>query len=421
MLKRLRMKIIIVVMGTLALVFAAVLLALNMTVSHTSARRTEDFMLEIAGNDGLFLPPRDEPPENFGGFTDIPAHFSDMGSRGRFPNDNMMRAGRFFYAKVDKSGDITELNVDMMFDFSADNANGYVTAALSSDGEKGSVDEFLYISVEKDYGRILVFAERSIEMGIIEDLTRISMWVAGIAGVILLGLSAFFAKWMVKPVRTALDKQRRFISDAGHELKTPLTIIGANADVLGSEIGDNQRLDFIKSQLGMMNRLVGDLLSLARMDESRQKPVHARFDLSGLTLNTALEFECQAFEEGKEYLYNIDEEINYIGDENQIKQLISILLDNAVKHSEINGKIEVSLKREGSRPRLSVYNTGIGIEGKERAKVFERFYRSDVSRSRETGGYGIGLSIAKMITDAHKAAISVSGEYGKWVRFDVTL
>ncbi|MDR1704088.1 MAG: HAMP domain-containing histidine kinase [Clostridiales bacterium] len=414
MIKRLRIKIIAVVVGTLALVFAAVLLALNITVSRTSISRTEDFMRQVAENGGFFLPPREPMEGRFGGMP-------DMNMRGPFPENEIMRAGRFFYAKLGEDGAVIELNVDMMFDFNEGNAQGYISAVLDGGREKGEIGEFYYLSAEKTYGRILVFAERSIEIGIIDDLTRLSLWVAGIAGLVLIGIAAFLARWMVEPVRTALDKQRRFISDAGHELKTPLTIIGANAELLGNEIGGNKRIAHITSQLGMMNALVGDLLALAKMDETAPKRVHSEFDLSGAVLNAALEFEEAAFEEGKEYSYGIAEDIGYTGDENQIKQLVAILIDNAIKHSDKNGKVKISLTKEGSCPRISVYNTGAGIADKERGRVFERFYRSDESRARETGGYGIGLSIAKMIADAHKASIGISGEYGKWVRFDVIL
>jgi signal transduction histidine kinase len=224
---------------------------------------------------------------------------------------------------------------------------------------------------------------------------------------------------MTAPIKKAFDKQRRFISDASHELKTPLTIISANIDVLKNEIGENQRLTHIKFQSERMNELVLDLLSLAKISEGNTSIIRNKFNISGSVLNTALEFESRAFEEEKKYSYDIEENIEYIGDERQVKQLVSILIDNAIQYSDANGQIKVSLRTQGGYINISVFNTGTGVPENEKKKIFERFYRTDESRSRETGGYGIGLSIAEAIAESHNGKITVSGEYMKWIRFDV--
>jgi signal transduction histidine kinase len=170
-----------------------------------------------------------------------------------------------------------------------------------------------------------------------------------------------------------------------------------------------------------MAGLLRDLLSLAKTDEGGANIVMSEFSLSGALLNTVLEFESRAFEEKREYAYEIGENIRYTGDEKQIRQLAGILIDNAIRYSDANGKVKVTLRAENGRARFSVYNTGGGVPDAQKNKIFERFYRADESRSRDTGGYGVGLSIAKAIADAHKGRIAVSGEYGKWVRFDVML
>jgi signal transduction histidine kinase len=226
---------------------------------------------------------------------------------------------------------------------------------------------------------------------------------------------------MIAPVANAFEKQRRFVSDANHELKTPPTIISANMDVLQSEIGTNSRIEHIKTQLERMSKLIHDLLTLSRTEDVAIKTTYSKFDLSKAVLNTALEFESRAFEEGKSYEYEVQENVSYSGDEDRCKQLLAILIDNAIQHSCKNGKIRVVLEEKSGRPFLSVYNTGTGIPDAEKDRVFDRFYRSDDSRTRETGGYGLGLSIAKAIVDSHKGKIRVTGEYGKWVEFAVTL
>lgn len=410
MIRRLQLKIIAVILGTLLCVFAAVLIALNLSIYQTSVKRADDFMNSVLENDGFLFPPKDTLKPKPGRRT--PSLLS---------SPEMMRAGRFFYAKIDKDRNIIELNLDMMFDFSTNDALNYVTSVLNSDREKGNIDNFSFLSAEKFYGRILVFAERSIEILLLEQLNKTSLWAIGIISLILVCLSAFLSKWIVDPVKASFDKQRRFVSDAGHELKTPLTIISANVDVLQNEIGENQRLAHIKAQSERMNGLVHDLLTLARTDEGQTNVIRTRFNLSSAILNTVLEFESRAFEEGKQYSYDIKANITWIGDEKQIKQLVSILIDNAIRYSDAKGKINVSLNTDGSHIRISVFNTGIGVYDEKRNKIFERFYRTDESRSRETGGYGVGLSIAKSIVEAHKGKIVVSGEYGKWICFDVVI
>ena len=408
MIKRLQLKIIAVILGTLLSVFAAVLLVLNISVYQTSAHLTEDFMKSVAENDRFIFPQR-EPPGRHDRHNAAP------------PAEPEMRSGRFFYVKIDNDENIFEMNLTMMFDFSEDDAIEYIETALTKKQLKGSIQKYSFLVVDKPYGQIIVFAERSIEMRLLEQLTTTSVWVAGICALILICFTAFLSKWMVGPIKKAFDDQRQFVSDASHELKTPLTIISANADVLQNEIGENRQVLNIKSQTERMNGLVHDLLMLAKTDEGKTEVVMNKFNLSSAVLNTALEFESRAFEEGKQYSYEINENISCIGDEKHIKQLVGILTDNAIRYSNTNGQIKISLKREGNHVRISVYNTGTGIMDEERYKIFERFYRSDESRSRETGGYGVGLSIAKAIVEMHRGKISVMGKHGEWVRFDVLL
>ena len=425
MIKRLQIKIVALIMGTLLLVFASVLIVLNLTVYQTSMQRAEEFLSFVVQNDGL--PPPRETPSGMPGTnrpdSDMDRPRPDLDGELPLPNMEMMRGGRFFYVKMDEDGNIFEEALQFMFDFGSDDALGYATSAFGSGAGSGSIGNFSFIVAKKTYGWMLAFIERSSDILFIEQLSRMSIWAAGIAGLVLACLSAFLAKWITDPIKNSLDKQRRFVLDAGHELKTPLTIISANADVLQNEIGDNKRIGQIKSQTGRMNGLVLDLLTLAKADEGQENKttVRRKFDLSGAVLNTALEHESRAFEEGKKYECRIDGGITYNGDEKQIKQLATIMIDNAIRYSDDGGLIEVSLKAEGSRIRISVFNTGVGVPDDERNKIFERFYRTDESRSRETGGYGIGLSIAWRIVETHKGRIEVKGEHMKWICFDTVL
>ena len=208
-----------------------------------------------------------------------------------------------------------------------------------------------------------------------------------------------------KPIKNAFNKQKQFISKASHELKTPLAIISANADVIKQET-DSAWVDNIKSQTNRMNVLVEDMLTLAKMDEGKEKLKSEKFNLSDEVLNSSLPFDALAYEKKKTLVVDVQPDIQYTGNKASVNQIVNILLDNAVKHASVNGEIFVYLHKEKGKIELSVSNTGSTIPADQANKVFERFYRGDSSRTRETGGSGLGLSIAKGVADANKWKIS---------------
>lgn len=238
-------------------------------------------------------------------------------------------------------------------------------------------------------------------------------------------LSALFShllsKWAIQPAQEALTRQKRFVSDASHELKTPLAVIQSSAEVLENEVGKNKWIDNIQAQSKTMNAMIYDLLDLAKLDETSDSVEFQEFNLSEAVMDKCLEFEAMAFEAGKKLEENIPENIKYVGNESLIKQMVGTLVDNAIKHSDKNGSIRVTLMTSAGKKIIQVFNTGAGFKESEKELIFERFYRSDQSRNRETGGYGLGLSIAKSIVDLHGGTISCDGEEGKWISFTAEL
>ena len=233
--------------------------------------------------------------------------------------------------------------------------------------------------------------------------------------------SILLARWAIKPVENTLEEQRRFISDASHELKTPLTVINTNADVLKSEIGENKWLGYIQSEAARMSKLVGDLLELSRMNHGGGLYEKKRFSLSGAVLGAVLPFESVVFEAHKNLDTDIEDNIFYTGDENRIKQLVVILLDNAIKNTFDGGTITVTLAGSEVKPRISVRNEGEGIDEKDIPHIFERFYRCDDSRTRGTGGFGLGLAIARDIVTQHGGRLTVVSKKGQWTEFTASL
>ena len=304
---------------------------------------------------------------------------------------------------------------------------------------EGRYGDFLY--KVKDTGLTTAVCAVNIgsEISSLKSMIFVLLFVIGVSMVFIAVVSLYFSKWAMRPLETAWTKQKQFISDASHELKTPLSVIISSAQMLKYDLGpDNKWLANIENQSDLMNELIKDLLELAKLDETEDKLVMEEFDLSSLVENASLEFEATAFETRREYTQNIEPDIVYKGNESMIRHLVTILIDNALKHSEEGGRVSVSLEKirsitdsipnadkiPGMRPGkiiLQVFNTGGGIKKEDRERIFERFYRSDESRSRKTGGYGLGLSIAKTIVDAHNGQISADGETGEWVAFTVVL
>lgn len=225
---------------------------------------------------------------------------------------------------------------------------------------------------------------------------------------------------ITRPVQEAFEKQKRFISDAGHELKTPISVIAANADVLQSEIGENRWLACIQTENRRMEALVKSLLSLSRL-EQQARPAHLPVDLSSAVVGVALAFESAAYEAGKTVDMRVEDGIWCLGDVEKLKQVTAILLDNAIKYASSGGHITLSLAKSHGKCALRVHNDGVCIPKEEQKHVFERFYRADASRSRQSGGSGLGLAIAKAIVDEHKGKIAVESKTEQGTTFTVLL
>lgn len=226
---------------------------------------------------------------------------------------------------------------------------------------------------------------------------------------------------VTNPISESYEKQRQFITDAGHEIKTPLTIIDANAEIMEMEYGDSEWLEGIRSQTSRLASLTNGLIYLSRMEESRQRLPRITFSLSDLVEETVLSFQPLADTQNKSFAADIEPLLSFHGEESSIRQLISILLDNALKYSPENGIIEVLLHKKGKRLRLSVRNSVDFIEKEHLSRLFERFYRTDNSRNSKTGGYGIGLSIAKAVVDSHKGKITAQTSDGHSLEITVIL
>ena len=270
----------------------------------------------------------------------------------------------------------------------------------------------------------LVLVNRQSEIDALQRVLVPLLLSGLVALIIFFAISVFLAYWTTKPIEKSWTKQREFVADASHELKTPLTVIDANIDVVLNNKdktieSQDKWLRNIKEETKSMSALVNDLLNIAKSDAGRTKFEPCEFNLSDTVENLVLGFEIIAFEKGKTLNSDIGENINYVGDKDSIKQLIKILLDNAVKYSAENGNIFVELKQtDKHKIQFIVSNDGELISEEDRKRIFERFYRTDKSRARVTGGSGLGLSIAEAIVHQHKGTIKaeiIDNKYNSFV------
>ncbi len=337
--------------------------------------------------------------------------------------------------KYNQTGKIFEVVSLIDTGTDVDSLNETVLSGIISAGKTDgtiSIGEisYRYYNAGRDYGGILVMAPRTAELDVQKRLIIMSLTFGMLGMIIMLLISIGLSKWISKPIAEAWQKQQRFVADASHELKTPLTVISASLDIIssnGSKTVDSQKkwIENIKSEAGRMRQLITDLLTLAKMDSAKETKTKngtslSRISLSDTVFDTCLSFESVAFESGKQLDSDgVENDIFINGDEKAIHRLTAILLDNAVKNSDSGGIITVTLKKLKNDAILTCSNTGQGIPEEAIGKIFERFYRADDSRSRETGGFGLGLAIAKAIVNEHGGKISVESVPDKLTSFTV--
>lgn len=407
MIKQLRRKFIAVAMSAILLVLGSIIAVMNV-VNYLNVVQNADYLLQIlAENNGVF--PREDRKRNDGGF------------QGREMTPETPFETRYFTVLLQSNGTVVSADTGRIAAVSTATAQEYAKTLYQSGKHSGFLEKYRFNVLETNSGQMYIFLDCGKEFSSFYAFLLASVFVSlgGILVIFLLVL--LFSKLAVKPFAENYEKQKRFITDASHEIKTPLTIIDASTEVLEMEQGESSWTASIKNQVKRLSALTDQLVFLSHMDEENHMLQKIDFPLSDILLETAQSFQAVAEAQGKTLLLEIQPNLSYYGEAGSIVQLLSILLDNAMKYSDGAGQIFLRLKQVGKNREITVENTVAQLPQGNLNMLFERFYRADSSRSTETGGYGIGLSAAKAIVTAHKGKISAQSKEKNHIVFKILL
>ena len=390
MIRKLRMKFVCVIMGIVMLMLAAILGVVIHFTGQNMEMQSINMMRAIAtapfqqGNLG-------KPPEE----VRLPFFTVQIGNRGEL----LGISGGYF--------DLTDREY----------IQNIVNAALASEEKTEELEEYQlrFLKEKSPMGYTIVFSDTTTESATLKNMYSVCGLIFFVAMGVFLGVSILLSNWVIKPVAVAWDQQRQFVADASHELKTPLSVIMANAELLdNADTADEDRRKFSRNILSMtyqMRTLVENLLEMARVDNGTLKMQFAALDFSELVRDAVLSFQLLYEEKGQTLQNVIPDGITLQGSERHLYQALDVLLDNALKYSVAEGHTNVELKRIGHSCLLTVANTGEPISPEDLTNIFKRFYRVDKARSLN-GSYGLGLSIAQSIVEAHKGKIWAESDQG---------
>ncbi len=400
---RLRSRLAVGIIAVFGTILALLITAFNLFLSYSNSQTSNALMEELVENKGVL-------------YSSL-ANQNDLNSQQSGYKD-------FFSAYIDLQGNVTRIISNFSNQDYADEkySSRLIKDILSRHSLKGNYTIFGYRIVNEPDGYLIILLDRKNDIDQQMNFAYISIAIFAISLLISYFIAWIFAMKAVKPVEESYIKQKQFIADASHELKTPIAVIGANIDVLKNEIPDNKWVNYIETENIRMSALVKDLLYLAKNDVGRDKLQMLPFDFVECVNVAALPFESVAFEQGK--LFDLEmpkTPIPILADEAKIKQTVIVLIDNALKNTDRGGRIKVTVSSEGKQNVVKVFNSGHGIAPEDMNKIFDRFYRADTSRDRNTGGYGLGLSIAQTIAKAHGGKITVYSRVDEYAEFVLSL
>lgn len=416
MIKRLRNRFIRIATLSVAAVLLLLTVALN-AANYISTDNDLKQTLELIYENQGTIPRSDFAPPSNGTEPEAPPK-NDMS--GPF-NKETPFSTRFFVLRYDDDGELMQAELDNIASVDEADTPAYLAAAVENGEGYGRYGDYRFFVAHTGEGRnMAIFLNCYQELRVEKTVLVWSLVAAAGCSLLVFLLVVLLSRKAIDPVVRSAEQQKQFITDASHELKTPITVIATSLRVLEMETGKQKWIDKAQAQTEKLTELVNSMVTLSRMDEEESPLKMERFDISSAVEETAESFRDFAAEGGHELELAIEGGISYRGDEYAVRQLVSILLDNAVKYAAPDTPIAVTLKRAKKGVVLRAVNRCTAPESIDASKLFDRFYRADPSRSASGSGFGIGLSIARSIAEGHHGSISAAMD-GDTIAFEATL
>lgn len=407
MLKKLRWRFITVAMIAFSTVIIALLLIINIS-TYSSITHQQDETLQMLTK----METDKKIPFSPDVFPTPPFH------RDFSPEFQYML--RFFAVYINESNEIVNVNQDYIASISKEDAASYANHVIKINRTSGYYNNYRYLITDTSNGKIIIFLNSEREWQVLKSLLLSTLGIAICCSITVFILIAVFSTKAIAPFVRNIETQKRFITDAGHELKTPLTAIATSADVLAMEYENNEWVQNIQYQSGRMSKLIAELITLSRLDEEQPFPDITKFALTEAVWEISEPFSSLAEANRKEYIQHIEDDLVLSGDRNAIQQMLSILLDNALKYSNENGKIRLDVYKKRKKIEIVVYNTCPENNIPDLDKIFDRFYCAEQSRNKKDS-YGIGLSIAQSIAQNHGGCIKAASNNSNSITFTVRI
>ncbi len=410
MIKQLKRRFITAIMASAFALLVVVLVAVNLLVFINTDRKATEMLTVIKDSHGVINYMKDYD-------INILDYFD---STGQVENQGLYTA-RFFYVRFAANGEVQAVNTENFGTISVESAKELAKKAIESGDDIDYINSSFKYIIDRDIDQssTVYFMNMSSELKSFSSIVQYSFIIGFIVYAMLFIIVVLISGRVVRPIVENTVRQKQFITDAGHELKTPIAIISANAEVLEMMNGENEWTTSIKNQTQRLSDLIKNLLVLSRAEEKSSNESFSEVAISDIVSATVASFSTLADRAGKRLYAEVQPTLTIWGNEKSIAELTNILLDNAVKYASLNSKIELSLYRKGRQVILETSNYLADSTIVDVDRLFDRFYRTEKSRSRQTGGYGIGLSIAGAIAKSHKANIEAKIHDGK-ISFTVT-
>lgn len=429
MVQKLRKRFILVAMLSTLIVLLSMIGGMNILNFHKLKSQADTMTRMICENDGKFpqnknadehtpvpdgnkTPPKSnkntdnlQPPKVPDGQIDAETPFST----------------RYFSVKVNNKGKITQSNLNSIASVNSNDLDSYISAVKTKKSDTGFYRQFRYKKYKTTSYIMYIFVDCNQSLSTFKNTLFTSFLMSGIGFIAVLILVIIFSKVVLRPVAQSYEKQRQFITDAGHELKTPLTIIDANTEVIEMENGESQWTKSIRNQVTRLTTMVGQFITLSKMEENGEN-----FNKTNIALNVILQESLEPFNiiftsKNIKVKTTFEKDTHISGDEKLIRQLFEILIDNAAKYAAQNSIFNIFVKRKGKKNLIIFENESNNIFQGNLDMLFDRFYRTDASRNSSTGGSGIGLSIAKSIISLHGGTIHAKSSDGQHLQIIILI